>query len=114
MRPRILASTTRSTVRPASTHDRSCRFRCEASTTKPTGFLQLLNKRGGPFTAADEELALTLGADRHLDPASDSVRAVSGEATYRARSPAGAQHSTVAVAGSGPATRWLRHRGVDA
>jgi GAF domain-containing protein len=26
------------------------------------GVLELLNKRGGPFTAADEELALTLAS----------------------------------------------------
>ncbi len=51
------ASTRRSTSRPASSPARSCACRSSTSDGKTIGVTQVLNKRGGPFTAEDESAA---------------------------------------------------------
>ena len=47
----------RSTRRPATSRARSCACRSSTRTARTIGVTQVLNKRGGPFTAEDESAA---------------------------------------------------------
>ena len=64
------------------------------------GVFELLNKRGGPFTATDEELALTLGSLTGVTLQRQILfEQYPGEAAPRARPAAGEKHPAVAAAG---------------